>query len=90
MSIPAESSVLQNEVQIINARHASSSLDLICDNVLRLNIADLSDNCRHSAAEVGGLALSVAKSHGMEHAPHTRAVHAAMCLEREVAGRENW
>ena len=25
----------------------------------------------------------------MEHCtPHTRAVHAAMCLEREVAGRE--
>ena len=28
---------------------------------------------------------------GMEHcAPHTHAVHTATCLEREVAGRENW
>ena len=28
---------------------------------------------------------------GMEHcAPHTRAVHMATCLERKVAGRENW
>ena len=28
---------------------------------------------------------------GMEHcAPHTRAVHTATCLERKVAGRENW
>ena len=27
----------------------------------------------------------------MEHcALHTRAVHAAMCLEREVAGRKRW
>ena len=27
----------------------------------------------------------------MEHcAPHTRAVHTAACLEREVAGRKNW
>ena len=27
----------------------------------------------------------------MEHcAPHTRAVHTATCLERKVAGRENW
>ena len=44
------------------------------------------------AADVGGLALSVAKSHwhGAFCTPHTRAVHAASCLEREVAGRENW
>ena len=28
---------------------------------------------------------------GMEHcAPHTRAAHTATCLERKVAGRENW
>ena len=27
----------------------------------------------------------------MEHCtPHTRAVHVAMCLEREVVGRENY
>ena len=39
----------------------------------------------------GGLTLSMAKSNGMEHcALHRRAVHVAMCLEREVMGRENW
>ena len=28
---------------------------------------------------------------GMEHCvSHTRAVHTATCLERKVAGRENW
>ena len=28
---------------------------------------------------------------GMEHCtPHTQAVHTATCLERKVAGRENW
>ena len=28
---------------------------------------------------------------GMKHCiPQTRAVHAATCLEREMAGRENW
>ena len=36
---------------------------------------------------IGGLALSMAKSHW--HVA-LRSVHAVMCLEREVAGRENW
>ena len=45
----------------------------------------------HSAAAVGGLALSWPSLTGMElYTPHTRDIHAATCLERVVAGRENW
>ena len=46
----------------------------------------------HSAADAGGFALSMAKSlTGIKHCtPHTRAVHTATCLEREVAWREDW
>ena len=43
------------------------------------------------AADTGGWALLMAKFTGIEHCtPHTRAVHTATCLERKVAGRENW
>ena len=45
MFVPVEPSLLQNEVQILNAKPPSSSLDLaIGDNVLWLDIADLSDH----------------------------------------------
>ena len=72
-------------------RRSSSSLDLVvtisCGLTLQIClIIALSFRCR-----VGGLALSMAKSHwhGALHSRHT-AVHAATCLEREVSGRGNW
>ena len=52
----------------------SSSLDL---NVLRPDIADLSNRCRHFAADAGGLALSMAKSHW----------HGALCSTHELYTR---
>ena len=63
ISIPAESSLLQNEVQILNAKPCKYLTGSGGDNVLRLDIADLSD---HFAADVGGLALSMARSHWHE------------------------
>ena len=62
------------------------------DNVLRLEIADLSDHCPVISLQMLEVWLCQWPIlTGMEHcALHTRAVHAAMCLEREVVGRENW
>ena len=47
MSILVEPSLLQDEVQVFNA------IGPDCDNALQLDIANLSDNCRHSSADVG-------------------------------------
>ena len=67
MSIPAEPSLLQNEVQILNAKLRKWLIGPGGDIVLQPDIADLSDHCPvipcHFAAEAGGLALSMAKSH---------------------------
>ena len=55
-------------------------------------IADLSDHCSVISLQTLGAGLCYWPSFtGMEHcAPHSRAVHTATCLERKVAGRENW
>ena len=55
------------------------------------NIVDLSDNCSVISLQTQEAGLCYWPSFtGMEHcAPHTRAVHTATCLERNVAGREN-
>ena len=45
MSIPAKSSLLQNEVQILNAKPHKQLIGPGGDNVLRSDIADLSDYC---------------------------------------------
>ena len=45
MSIPAEPSHLQNEFQIFNAKPRKYLVGSAGDNVLRLDIADLSDLC---------------------------------------------
>ena len=80
MSIPWESSLLQNEVQILNAK-------LVLTNVLWPDIADLSDHCPVISLQMLEVWLCQWPNlAGMEHcAPHTRAVHTAMCFEREVA-----
>ena len=57
-----------------------------------LDTVDLSDHCPIISLQKLEVWLCQWPSFtGMEHcAPHTRAIHAVMCLEREVAGRENW
>ena len=45
MSIPVEPSLLQNEVQILNAKPCKQLTGPDGDNVLRGDIADLSDHC---------------------------------------------
>ena len=69
MSIPSESSLLQNEVQILNAKPHKQLIGPGGDNVLQPDIADLS--C-HFAADAGGSALSMAKSrwHGALRSAH--------------------
>ena len=83
MPIPAEPSLLQNEVQILNAKpHKLNGPG--GDNVLWLDIADLSDHCPVILLQTLEVWLCQWSSlTGMEHCtPHTRAVHVAMCLER--------
>ena len=85
MSIPA-APLLQNEIQTSMPSRASSSLELVvtmsCGLSLQIClIIALSFHCRCC------LWPSLT---GMEDCSlHIRAVHAAVCLEREVAGREN-
>ena len=81
MSIPSESSLLQNEVQILNAKPPGG------DNVLRPDIADLSDHCPVIPLQTLEVRLCQWPSlAGMEYCtPHTRAVHTATCFESEVA-----
>ena len=45
MSIPVELSLLQNVVQILNQKLRKYLIGPGCDNVLRPDIADLSDHC---------------------------------------------
>ena len=47
------------------------------DNVLRPDTADLSDHCRHFAADAGGSAFSMAKSrlHGALRSEHKSCTH---------------
>ena len=61
-------------------------------SVLWFNIADLSDHCSVISLQTLEAGLCYWPSFtGMEHcALHTHAVHMATCLERKVAGRENW
>ena len=87
MSIPSESSLLQNEVQILNAKPHKQLIEPGGDNVLRPDIADLSDHCPIILLQMLEVQLCQWPNFtGMEHcAPHTRAVHTATCFEREVA-----
>ena len=68
----------------------SSSVDLMV--AVSCGLADLPDHCFVISLQTLEAGLCYWPSFtGMEHfAPHTRAVHKAMCLERKVAGRENW
>ena len=84
MSISAEpNSLLQNEVQILNAKLGKLLIGAGIVNVLQLDIADLSDHCPVISLQT----LEVWPCQwpsltGMEHCiPHTRAVHAATCLD---------
>ena len=87
MSIPAEPSLLQNEVQILNAKPRKQFNGPGGDNVLWPDIADLSDHCPVIPLQMLKVWFCQWPSlTSMEHcAQHTRAVHTAMCLEREVA-----
>ena len=87
MSIPAEPSLLQNEVQILNAKPRKQFIGSGGDNVLWPDIADLSDHCPVIPLQMLEVWFCQWPSlTGMEHCtPHTRAVHTATCLEREVA-----
>ena len=87
MSIPAEPSLLQNEVQILNAKPCKKLIGPGCDNVLWSDVADLSDHCPVIPLQTLKVWFCQWPSlTGMEHcALHTRAVHTATCLEREVA-----
>ena len=59
MSIIAEPSLFQNEVQTFNAKLCKWLFGSGGDNVLRFDIADLSDHCPViSLQTLGGLALS--------------------------------
>ena len=82
-----EPSLLQNEVQILNARPYKYLTGLGGDNILQLDIADLSDHCPVIPLQTLEVWLCQWPSlTGTEHcAPHTRAVHTAKCLEREMA-----
>ena len=88
MSIPAKPSLLQNEVQILNAKPRKFT-GPGGDNILRPDIADLSDHFPVIPLQTLEVwfcqcpSLTGMEHTGMEHcAPHTRAVHMAMCLER--------
>ena len=66
-----ESSLFQNEVQILNAKPHKYLIGPGNDNVLSPDIADLSDHCPVISLQT----LEV----------HTRTVHTATGFEREVA-----
>ena len=86
MSIPAEPSLLQNEVRILSAKPRKLLIGPGGDNILRPNIADLSDHCPVIPLQTLEVWFCQWPSlTGMAHcAPHKRAVHTTMCLEREV------
>ena len=80
MSIPVEPSLLQNDVQILNAKPCKYLTGSGGDNVLRLDSADLSDYCPVILLQTLEVWLCQWPSlTDMDHcAPHTRAVHVAM------------
>ena len=71
---------------------ASSSLDLVMTMSCCLTLTDLSDHCHITALQTLEVWLCQWPSlTGIEHClPHTSAVHAATCPERDVTGIENW
>ena len=73
MSIPAEPSLLQNEVQILNAKPRKYLIGSRGDNVLPLDVADLSDHCPLILLHMLEIWLCQWPDlTGMEHcAPHT-------------------
>ena len=77
MSIPAEPSLLQNEVQILNAKLHKKLIGPGGDNVLQSDIVDRSDHCPVISLQMLEVWLCEWPSLiGMEYcAPHTRAVH---------------
>ena len=87
MSIPAEPCLLQNKIQILNPKPCKQLIGPGGDNVLRPDTADLSVHCPVIPLQTLEVWLCQWPSlTGMEHcAPHTRTVHTAMCLVREVA-----
>ena len=74
MSIPAEPSLPQNKVQTLNAKPFKKLSEPDGDNVLRLDIADLSDHCPDMPLQTLEVWLCQWPSiTGMEHcAQHTR------------------
>ena len=90
MSIPAESFLLQNEVQLLNANPHKQLTGSGGDNVLQLDIADLSDLCPVNLLQTLVWLCQQSSLTGMEHcALHTTPVYTATCLEKELAGRVN-
>ena len=77
MSIPAEPSLLQNEVQILNPKLCKLLIGPVDDSVLRPDIADMSDHCSVIPLQLLEVWLCQLPSlTGMEHcALHTRAVY---------------
>ena len=93
MSIPAEPSLFLYEVQVFNSEPCKQLNGPDGGSVLWFNIADLSDHCSVISLQTLEAGLCYWSSFtGMEHCPpHTCAVHTATsCLERKMAGRENW
>ena len=95
MSIPAEPSLFQYEVQVFNSEPCKLLSGPEGGSVFWFNIADLSDHCSVISLQTQEAGLCYWPSFtGMEPcSPHTRAVHTATCLEcleRKVAGREHW
>ena len=74
LPIPAEPSLLQDEVQVFSAKLPKKLMGPDCDNGLRLDNTDLSDHCPVILLQTGGLALSVAMSHW----------HGALCTAHEL------
>ena len=77
MSIPSESSLLQKEVQILNAKPHKRLTGPGGDNVLRSDIADPSDHCPVVSLQTLEVWLCQWPSlAGMEHCtPHTSCTH---------------
>ena len=79
-SIPAKPSLFPNEVQILNAKPHKELIGSGGDNVLQLDIADLSDHCLVISLQMLEVWLCQWPSlTGIEHcASRTRAVHGAI------------
>ena len=92
VSIPAEPSLFQYEVQVFNAEPCKELSGPDGGSVLWFNIADQSDHCSVILLQMLEAGLCWWPSFtGMEHCTlHTQAVHTATCLKRKLVGRENW